>query len=571
MKKFKSILSQVKITKNKQKVHRLREDLFNLLRFKYKLLKDKGVLQYHVILPNNESFLRMHKPSKYGDNLASVRVDIKHVNRTKEIVRGFHQGRTAHGFRNVYPIYDGENYLGVIEVSFSSDIFQDNLMKINNVHTHFLVDKNIFKSHAWKRKNLVMKYHQSAEHSDYILTMIGIHNKQRCIINNEKKLQPIRDDINTNIANSEKFSLYNYYQDTIQTSTFFPIKNSMTKKTVAWIVSYEESPFIETTIKGGNIIRIIGLAGLLILFYFVYRTLNQKEILNTEVKRQTKELEEKASILSLTARELEESEHELEELNKNLRLKVEEEVKKNNMIQEQLFKSEKMAAMGEMIGNIAHQWRQPLSLISTTSTSLMVQEELGIGTKNFTIESCRKINENAQFLSQTINDFRDYIKGERKIVEFSIQSNIDNFMSLVQHTINQNKIQVILDIPNDLTLKGYPNELIQCFINIFNNANEALKELEDKLIFITIIENDSSIIIKFKDNAFGIPAEVLPKIFEPYFTTKHQSQGTGLGLHMTYNLIVDGMGGTIEANNVTYKYDGKEYTGAEFIINLPMK
>ena len=123
---------------------------------------------------------------------------------------------------------------------------------------------------------------------------------------------------------------------------------------------------------------------------------------------------------------------------------------------------------------------------------------------------------------------------------------------------------------DDIKLEGYPAELIQCTLNIYNNAKDAIKENvhENRMIFITTSDNDGKIIIKIKDNAGGIPEDILPKIFEPYFTTKHQSQGTGLGLHMTYNLIVDGMRGNVEAHNVNYTYDEIEYKGAEFIITL---
>ena len=90
------------------------------------------------------------------------------------------------------------------------------------------------------------------------------------------------------------------------------------------------------------------------------------------------------------------------------------------------------------------------------------------------------------------------------------------------------------------------------------------------LFFITTIKTNDKIVIKIKDNAGGIAKNIINKIFEPYFTTKHQSQGTGIGLHMTYNLIVDGMNGTIKASNTNYEYNSKVYNGAEFIISLPI-
>ncbi|MCK5110042.1 MAG: PAS domain-containing sensor histidine kinase [Arcobacteraceae bacterium] len=237
-------------------------------------------------------------------------------------------------------------------------------------------------------------------------------------------------------------------------------------------------------------------------------------------------------------------------------------------------------SMGEMIGNIAHQWRQPLSVISTAATGMQLQKEYGhLNDKEFD-KSCEAINKNAQYLSKTIDDFRNFIKGDRLKTIFKLTHEIDSFYHLVEGTIKSNHINMILTIDENIEVDGYENELTQCMINIFNNAKDALiGNLEDnRLMFIsssvknseTSQERGQNVVIKIKDNAGGIPKDILPKIFEPYFTTKHQSQGTGLGLHMTYNLIVNGMNGTIEAHNVSYNYDNQKYTGAEFIITLPL-
>ena len=249
----------------------------------------------------------------------------------------------------------------------------------------------------------------------------------------------------------------------------------------------------------------------------------------------------------------------------------------------QLYRAEKMASMGEMIGNIAHQWRQPLSVISTASSGMQLQKELETLSDEKFNEACESINKNALYLSKTIDDFRDFIKGDRKKSIFKLEDEIYLFLTLIEGTIKTNDISIIQDLQKGIKIDGYQNELTQCLINIFNNAKDILisKEIfdksdststyKDKLIFIsTSIQDDGRAVIKIKDNAGGIPEDILPKIFEPYFTTKHQSVGTGLGLHMTYNLIVDGMNGTIEANNVEYVYDGKNYVGAEFTISFPM-
>ena len=239
-----------------------------------------------------------------------------------------------------------------------------------------------------------------------------------------------------------------------------------------------------------------------------------------------------------------------------------------------LINSEKLASMGEMIGNIAHQWRQPLSVISTASTGIIIQKEYGILNEDELIKTCNHINDNAQYLSKTIDDFTNFIKGDSESVKFSLKNDTDSFLKLVDSTIKNNHIDVILNLTEDIRINGYPNELIQCFINIFNNAKDALIENNqegDRYIFISQETVNSNVVIKFKDNAGGIPSDVIRKVFEPYFTTKHQSQGTGLGLHMTYNLIVDSMNGTIEVNNINYKYNGKECVGAEFTITLPLE
>ena len=252
--------------------------------------------------------------------------------------------------------------------------------------------------------------------------------------------------------------------------------------------------------------------------------------------------------------------------------KIIEEKVKSEKSQAQLYKSEKLASMGEMIGNIAHQWRQPLSVISTAATGMKLQKEFDCLADEVFYKTCTAINENAQYLSRTIEDFRNFIKGERVKSIFKVKDNIQSFLNLVEGSIKNNNIKIVLNLENDLEINGYNNELIQCFINIFNNAKDVLKELDikNKYIFITAHRENDFIIIKLKDNGNGIPENIISKVFEPYFTTKNKKQGTGLGLHMTYKLIVEGMNGSIEAKNVSYEYNEENYTGAEFSIILPI-
>jgi len=258
----------------------------------------------------------------------------------------------------------------------------------------------------------------------------------------------------------------------------------------------------------------------------------------------------------------------IRDISENKQLSKEIEEKK-----QQLFEQSKMAALGEMIGNIAHQWRQPLSAISTGITGLQVQKEYGMLSDEIFEHTCNAINENAQYLSKTIDDFRDFIKGEQIKKVFVLDKCLFHFLDLIDSSVKNHDIQIILNLEKEITINGYENELIQCFMNIFNNAKDALIEsaLEDKYIFIQTSLVGDNVVIKIKDNAQGIKESVVSKIFEPYFTTKHKRQGAGLGLHITYNLIVEGMNGTIEANNRSYCYGEKNYKGIEFTISLPMQ
>ncbi len=153
----------------------------------------------------------------------------------------------------------------------------------------------------------------------------------------------------------------------------------------------------------------------------------------------------------------------------------------------------------------------------------------------------------------------------------NLEENINSFIHLIEASLKTYNLNLIVDVDKQIEIYGFANELIQCYINIFNNAKDVLKNIndEDKFIFISGEIKNDNVIIKIKDNGGGIPNDVLTKIFDPYFTTKHKNQGTGLGLHMTYNLITEGMNGNIEAKNVKFQYNDKKYTGAQFEITLP--
>ena len=252
--------------------------------------------------------------------------------------------------------------------------------------------------------------------------------------------------------------------------------------------------------------------------------------------------------------------------------KIKQQTDQNSQKDKLIAEQAKMASMGEMIANIAHQWRQPLSVISTASTGMLMEKEYDMLTDKNLKKYCNSINNNAQYLSKTIDDFKNFIEGDRVKNLFKLSDTIESFLHLVDGTIKSQGIEIHTKLDHKVSINGYENELIQCFINIFNNAKDVLIEEQKskKCIFITTEIKSDFAVIKIKDNASGIKEDILAKIFEPYFTTKHKSQGTGLGLHMTYGLISDGMNGTIEVNNRSFHHEGEEFTGAEFTISIPV-
>lgn len=252
------------------------------------------------------------------------------------------------------------------------------------------------------------------------------------------------------------------------------------------------------------------------------------------------------------------------------------ELKKELFEKEQmLLESSKLASMGEMLTNIAYQWKKPLSVISTTATGMKILKENDNLSDNKFYKDCDIINSNSQLLSYTIEDFKDFFTSSNQLEIFNLHDYLNKCIDLVSASFDNNLIETIKEIDQKINSYGNPNQLLQAIINILNNAKDALREasnLHKKLVFIfTVKENENNnIVITIKDNAGGIPENILPKVFEPYFTTKKGKDGTGLGLYITHTIITKNLKGTIKVENEIFKYDKHSYKGAKFIITLPL-
>ncbi len=214
--------------------------------------------------------------------------------------------------------------------------------------------------------------------------------------------------------------------------------------------------------------------------------------------------------------------------------------------QTKLLENSRTAAMGEMISMIAHQWRQPLSVINTVVATLKIKKALNILNDEIIDESYIKIENTITYLSETIDDFRNFFKHNKELKTFTIAHLLQKSTQLLKAEIEVLNIDYEEDIDINIEITSYQNELIQTIINILKNSIDAFKEIntENQKISIKAYEEIAHIIIEIEDNAGGIPQEILSKVFEPYFSTKSKN-GTGLGLYVCKTIIQEHLKGRI--------------------------
>ncbi len=258
------------------------------------------------------------------------------------------------------------------------------------------------------------------------------------------------------------------------------------------------------------------------------------------------------AVIDLT--ELKRTQNQLKELNENLEETICRQVKESREKDRLLSQQSKLAAMGEMINNIAHQWRQPLNEIN----SIVMALDLELMKKNIKSdvheEMLNSIEIQTEYMSDTIGNFSKYFAPEKSSTEFFLSEVAENALSILSQGFKLKNIEIEYEVKKDKVLEGFPTELVQVLIILLNNASDALLErgIKDPKISIRIY---NSIIVE--DNAGGIDSENLSRIFEPYFTTKHKSKGTGVGLYMAKMIIEDSMKGDLEVEN---SRDGAKFT-----------
>ena len=234
---------------------------------------------------------------------------------------------------------------------------------------------------------------------------------------------------------------------------------------------------------------------------------------------------------------------------------------RQNQQQAMLIHQNRLAQLGEMVSMIAHQWRQPLSTLSTWKTNLVMycKDEYGEDETIKMIE--KKMNHPIEFMTNTITNFADFYKVNKTKQSFNIKKAVENTIEIIDTNVSKNSINIKLDLDEDLTMNSFEGEFKQIVLVILNNAIEALDTCKTKDIKILTYKKDKKIYLNISDTGPGISKEIEYRVFEPYFSTKNEKNGTGLGLYMVKNIIEKSFNGKI------YFETSKE--GTSFTIELP--
>jgi len=302
------------------------------------------------------------------------------------------------------------------------------------------------------------------------------------------------------------------------------------------------------------------------------------EILREKLKKDIRLIEDATHVMSdlkkgnldirlvehASSSELNKLKQVMNEMLDNLEERIVLEIKERTKQEQLLIQQSKLASMGNMIGNIAHQWRQPLSEINAILMNLQVKKEHADLSDEYFEQSIEECDIILSHMSNTISDFQNFFKPSKEKSLFDLKIECKNASFIIESSLKYNNIDFQLDIEQDCEVDGYPREFSQAILNILSNAKDVLVErkIENPYIKLTLKKGNKYALVKIEDNGGGIKEKMIERIFEPYFTTKHARQGTGIGLYMSKVIIEENMHGYIKASNTQ--------EGALFSIKLPL-
>ena len=460
----------------------------------------------------------MINPLDYGHQISNKRHTIKEVQLTKKPIDSFEIGKNGSGFRFLYPITKLGKFLGTVSITFSELAITSSMMKQYNTLCNIIIKDANFDKDFLENSDLYKEAHFEGflHNTDVINELEKVAKKRLFEIKPALKTSRI---LYTQGMQNIPYSLFIENQDVVVTT--IPVTNRITNKQEAFISILTKARAI--AILNSNYYTILA------LFIFLYLA-----IILLFLQQKIKTLVEKETLEQIMLKD------------------------------KQILEQAKMAQMGEMIGNIAHQWRQPLSAISTVASGVKLNYEYNLLNEKDIPKNMDLIVKNVKYLSETIDTFRDFIREDKVKKEVLVQEKIDECLKILSASIENAHIDLIKDVDydNPVLIKMKSEELTQVIINLINNSKDAIlqNDVNEGWIKISQKSLEDQLIIKVEDNGKGIRKDILTKIFDPYFTTKHQFQGTGLGLYMSKTIIEKYLKGKLEVKNTQ--------SGAEFTIIL---
>ncbi|NOQ29519.1 MAG: PAS domain-containing protein [Helicobacteraceae bacterium] len=614
-----------------------RQGLLKLLKPKFDLMQQENsnFKVMHIHLADGTSFLRVHKPQVFGDNIAKKREMLQTIHKNHKPLSGYETGNHANVFRVINPIFDKSGkYIGAFEVGLSPNFIKEAIHEINGFCGVVFI----------KGKELALSKIKSGVLIDGYMLQTSLNKKLEDICKVFNKINKLEENIKFNVGDqtylTHLVAIKNFKDEDSVKIIFF---QNITQKSILL------NPIQLYIIPAILIV-------LLLTIWFIYTLIkNYQDRVTFLHNRHFKELEELSqslkyavegtndglwdwnlekktvyfsprwkSMLGFEDNELENSfstwksilhPDDLEQALKDIelahtdpeykyntihRLKhkdghwvwildrgktiFDENLKAVRMVgfhtditdikelelqviekEEMMISQSRHAAMGEMISMIAHQWRQPISVIAMDANNILADIELESVDETTLQKVSEDIIRQTQELSKTIDDFRNFFKPDRLPEEIKLKTIFDDTLSVIGKSLENNDIALILNIEENIELKTYSRDLMQVLINILKNAKEVLveKNIAQKEIIVFANKSEDQLIIKISDNAGGIDKKVLSKIFEPYFTTKGEKNGTGLGLYMSQVITQKHLGGELKAYNIA--------SNAVFEITIPLK
>lgn len=327
-------------------------------------------------------------------------------------------------------------------------------------------------------------------------------------------------------------------------------------------VTIPVQPLIDAT--HGKIVGILIFNGVIWLLGLGVTGLGARQLFrNAQAQERIEdELHQQAMHLEAQIVERKKAQDELEMVNHSLEERIEKDVAELRQKDQALIQQSRLAALGEMINNIAHQWRQPLNNVGLIIQNLQFSFNSGTISSEEMEAEIRKAMDIIMHMSHTIDDFRNFFRAEKGKQVFFINGAVKRVLEFVSAALKSRNIQVTIESDEEISTIGHQNEYSQVLLNIISNASEACIErsITEPHILIRITRENERSVVYIRDNCGGIPDDIMPRIFDPYFTTRSPDRGTGIGLYMSKVIIEQNMAGSLTAQNIG--------SGAEFRVEV---